>query len=85
MILLIFAILIYGKETQEELDQVLQKLYDSRDTNKVKLTNEHEVLLRYSIGVALVSKEETDYHVLLKQADLQMYQEKKERKRAQAK
>ena len=80
-----FAILIYGKETQEELDQVLQKLYDSRDTNRVKLTNEHEVLLRYSIGVALVSKEETDYHVLLKQADLQMYQEKKERKRAQAK
>ena len=76
-----FVLFYYGCNTNEELMKYITALSKMRDKKEFSVENEETVKIRYSIGYILCHGREESYSDLLREADLKMYEEKKERKK----
>lgn len=76
-----FVLFYYGCDTNEELMKYISALSKMRDKKEFSIENERSIKLRYSIGYILCYGREESYSDLLREADLKMYTEKKERKK----
>lgn len=75
-----FVLFLYDYESEEALQKTIETLTDIQDHSFVQLKENREVPLRFSFGYCL-TKEETDYQMLFKEADRKMYENKLERKK----
>ena len=79
-----FVLFYYGCETEEELMSYIEELNQKRD-NAVFMADEvHLVPIRFSFGYVLCHEKEENYSTLNREADLNMYEEKKKRKMKRA-
>lgn len=77
-----FAILIPYVDSLDEAASYLQQLKDIRDNNFLVISAEERIPLRFSVGMAIYGIDGNNYHILLKQADVRMYEDKVARKTA---
>ena len=77
-----FVLFYYGCNTNEELMKYISALSKMRDNKEFSVENDTKVKIKYSIGYILCHGRNESYSDLLREADLKMYEEKKERKRA---
>ena len=78
-----FILFLYQHDTEEELMHTIKALRYIQDNGTACLEDDIRVPLRFSFGVCM-TKERTDYQGMLKIADEKMYENKRERKKAQA-
>lgn len=76
-----FAILIPSVDSREELMTYYQHLLDIRDVTMLTLSVQEQIPLRFSIGMAIYDDDGDTYQMLLKQADMRMYNDKTNRKK----
>ncbi len=76
-----FVLFYYGCDTKEELMKYISALSKMRDKKEFVIENNETVQIRYSIGYILCHGREESYSDLLREADLKMYADKKERKK----
>ena len=76
-----FVLFYYGCDMNEELMKYISALSEMRDKKEFSIENKEQVKIRYSIGYILCHGREESYLDLLREADLKMYEEKKERKK----
>ncbi len=76
-----FVLFLYGYEREEDIINDISLLRDMQMNCFATLDKEINVSLQFSFGYCLVNGE-TDYQVLIKEADKAMYQNKVERKGA---
>ncbi len=76
-----FAVLIPHAESKEEAQSYLQQLKELRDNNYLSISAEERIPLRFSVGMAIYGIDGNNYHTLLKQADVRMYEDKIARKK----
>lgn len=74
-----FVLFLYQYENMEELENTIKKLGYIQDNSIAHLSDNISVPLRFSYGY-VIAKDESDYEKLLKEADEQMYKNKRERK-----
>lgn len=77
-----FAILIPHAQSRKHLDDYLNQLIDLRDSHYIQLTDGEPVLIRFSLGMAVYGEDGDNYRKLLKAADIRMYEDKINRKKA---
>lgn len=77
-----FAILLPRVQNRETLTGYLNQLLDLRDSHYIQLTNGEPVLIRFSVGMGVYGEDGTTYTQLLKAADIRMYEDKMNRKKA---
>lgn len=77
-----FAILIPHAESREALNSYWQQLLEMRDTYYLQLSLEERIPLRFSMGMSVYGEDGDNYRKLLKVADLRMYEDKVNRKKA---
>lgn len=77
-----FVLFLYKYDNETELERSIQTLQYIQNNGTVYLGEDRSVPLRFSFGVSM-TKGETDYKSLLKQADERMYVSKRERKKEQ--
>ena len=77
-----FAILIPQAQSRLLLDDYLNQLLDLRDSHYIQLTDGEPVLIRFSLGMAVYGEDGDNYRKLLKAADIRMYEDKVNRKKA---
>ena len=77
-----FVLFYYGCNTNEELMKYISALSKMRDKTKFSVENDTTIKIKYSIGYILCRGRKESYSDLLREADLKMYEDKKERKRA---
>lgn len=75
-----FVLFIYGYDTIKEVERVIEELENIQTNNTVSLDKDTIVSLKFSYGYSIVDKN-SDYQVLLSEADKKMYQNKMERKK----
>ena len=76
-----FVLFWYQYDTEQELTDTINELEVCQDNSLTPLNDKVSVPLRFSFGYCLTGKN-VDYHVLLKEADKRMYQQKRARKTA---
>ena len=75
-----FILFIYGCQTEKELQDYIQLIEKKRDRMVISFDNQ-EVKVRYSMGYAFFKDQNTDYEELIREADDNMYVDKKSRKK----
>ena len=75
-----FILFIYGCQTEKELQDYIQLIENQRDRMVLSFDNQ-EVKVRYSMGYAFFKDQNTDYEELIREADDNMYVDKKSRKK----
>ena len=75
-----FILFIYGCQTEKELRDYIQLIENQRDRMVLSFDNQ-EVKVRYSMGYAFFKDQNTDYEELIREADDNMYVDKKSRKK----
>lgn len=75
-----FVIFLYGYSRMEDLEQVIINMESIRGKPFGKIQDHLEYTLQFSMGIALYPADDTDFHMLMRIADENMYQEKKARK-----
>ncbi len=78
-----FVLFYYGCNTNEELMKYIGALNKMRDKTEFSVENDTTIKIKYSIGYILCRGRNESYSDLLREADLKMYEDKKERKRAE--
>lgn len=76
-----FVLFLYNYDSVDELAETIQTLEFIQQRSSAYLSEDVSVPLRFSYGISL-TKGETDYSALLKEADAKMYENKRERKQA---
>lgn len=75
-----FVIFIYGCETDEELMRYISSLADLREKTYFKVDDTTSLPLNYSFGYSKYKTDSDDFITLLREADVHMYAEKRQRK-----
>lgn len=75
-----FVIFLYGYSRMEDLEQVIINMESIRGKPFGKIQDHLEYTLQFSMGIAFYPADDTDFHMLMRIADENMYQEKKARK-----
>ena len=75
-----FVLFLYQYDSEEELVDTIKTLEYIQNNSSAYLTSELKIPLKFSFGVSM-TKGETDYESLLKQADEKMYSNKRDRKK----
>ena len=75
-----FVMFLYGYETEDMVDEEIEKLRKIQDSGMLNIDGDRQVPIRLSLGYSRTYGE-TDSHALLLHADETMYQNKSERKR----
>lgn len=78
-----FILFLYHHDTEDELLHTIKALRYIQDNGTACLGDDIRVPLRFSFGACMV-EEQPDYQGMLKAADERMYENKRERKKAQA-
>ena len=74
-----FVLFLYGFESDDEVFGQIRELERVRNERKVEITGGNTVSVKFSFGVSLLDGS-GDYGMLLKRADEEMYNSKRERK-----
>lgn len=77
-----FAVFVYGYDSKEELDEVISSLKLARKQPFILEKEDTGETIEFSLGYAYYPGDATDYHQLMRLADTEMYQEKRQRKLA---
>lgn len=77
-----FILFLYHHDTEDELLHTIKALHYIQDNGTACLGDDIRVPLRFSFGACMI-EERADYEGLLKIADERMYENKRERKKAQ--
>ena len=75
-----FVLFFYGCDTHEELLGYIDKLYELRNESYFMVDDNTPLPVNYSFGYAIYNIDGDDYITLLREADMRMYTEKRERK-----
>ena len=76
-----FVMLLFGYENRDELDTAISQLRTLQDGMKAQIAEHSYQELRFSMG-AIISQGYPDYGTMLKEADMAMYEDKRNRKKA---
>ena len=79
-----FVMFLYGYADREALMGSVRALLDRQDAERVELSNDLRVPLRYPVGYSLSTGENDYYGDLFKAADGRMYENKRQRKQQRA-
>lgn len=77
-----FAMLIYGCESEQELQDYILQIRQNQDGVCIRSTEQLCLPVAFSMGCAFYPEDGRNYHVLLKCADERMYDEKRQRKQS---
>lgn len=75
-----FTILLYGYDTQEQLQKALESIDGLQDTRCMEVDETTRVPIQFSYGYAIYPEDGVDHGELMHHADERMYQNKKMRK-----
>lgn len=75
-----FNLLIYGKDTKQEIREILSRVKEAMKDERIKLPDGTSIQVRASAGIAWYPDDADSYDVLLRYADFAMYFIKKNRK-----
>ena len=68
-----------------ESDEQIQSMFDAclkvREGCTLTLSSQLEIPVMFSVGMSVYPTDAADYHILLKEADNRMFQDKQERKK----
>ena len=78
-----FILFLYHHDTEDELLHTIKALHYIQDNGTACLGDDIRVPLRFSFGACMI-EERADYEGMLKIADERMYENKRERKKAQS-
>lgn len=78
-----YVLFLYGYDSDEQVEEQLRRLSDIQNERTAKLTDNETVNIRFSYGAELLGGS-GDYTALLRSADDKMYENKRQRKAAQA-
>lgn len=78
-----FAMLIYGCGSRQELQAFIEETAEKQNGEAEETDKNSRMNVRFSMGSAYYPEDSRDYHELLKIADERMYEEKRQRKKAQ--
>ena len=77
-----FVVLLPCAADRETLIDYREQLLALRDSHYIQLTNGEPVRIRFSMGMSIYGEDGTTYPQLLKVADMKMYEDKMNRKKA---
>ncbi|MGM9571777.1 MAG: GGDEF domain-containing protein, partial [bacterium] len=75
-----FVLFLYNYANKKELNKAIKALEYLQHHSTVHLGSKIQVPLKFSFGVSSIAHKQSNYHILLKQADEKMYQNKRKRK-----
>lgn len=76
-----FAILIPKAESEAQLQGYFDECMQIREDVKLTISSQLQIPILFSVGMSIYPLDGDNYHVLLKEADNKMYQDKQERKK----
>ena len=76
-----FAVLIKDAESDEQIQSMFDACLKVREGCTLTLSSQLEIPVMFSVGMSVYPTDAADYHILLKEADNRMFQDKQERKK----